>query len=242
MIDQTPHGLLVRAALAQRLAACFRYPREGTAEALREAVAPLATSSRPFPPLAAAVERLAAALASVDDDALQAAYSRRFIGTAAAPLHETAYGPPRLTTAAELADVQGFYRAFGFELSADAPDLADHLGAELEFHAALLAKLAWATLQELDEAREVTASAAVSFLDAHLGRWTGALAARLAADASDTVYDRLASAAASFVAAECERFGVSPVPLASREGRGEEEGFTCPHAATCTEGVPPRPS
>jgi putative dimethyl sulfoxide reductase chaperone len=241
MIDKTPHGLLVRAAVAQRLAACFRYPRQGTADALREAVAPLATSSRPFPALAAAVERLAAALASVDDDALQAAYSRRFIGTAATPLHETAYGPPRLTTAAELADVQGFYRAFGFELSADAPDLADHLGAELEFHAALLAKLAWATLQELDEAREVTASAAVSFLDAHLGRWTGALAARLA-DASDPVYGHLADAASSFVAAECERFGVSPVPLASHEGRGGEEGFTCPHAATCAEGVPPRAS
>jgi putative dimethyl sulfoxide reductase chaperone len=229
--------------MAQRLAACFRYPREGTADALREAVASLATPSRSYPAVAPAVERLAAALAAVDDDALQAEYSRRFIGTSAAPLHETAYGPPRLTTAAELADVQGFYRAFGFELSADAPDLADHLGAELEFHAALLAKLAWATLQELDEAREVTASAAVSFLDAHLGRWTDALAARLAdAHASDTVYGPLADTAASFVAAECARFGVSPLPLASPEGRGAEEGFTCPHAATCGEGVPPRPS
>jgi putative dimethyl sulfoxide reductase chaperone len=159
----------------------------------------------------------------------------------AAPLHETAYGPPRLTTAAELADVQGFYRAFGFELSADAPDMPDHLGAELEFHAALLAKLAWATLQELEDAREITHAGIASFLDAHLGRWTGVFAARLATSAPATVYGRLAEAAASFVAAECERFGATPAPLAAREGRGEEEGFTCPHAAACAEGAPPPP-
>ena len=88
----SPHALLVRAAVAQRLAACFRYPREGTAASLRQALASMSTSARLYPQLTPAVAPLAEALAQLDDDALRTEYSRLFIGAAACPLHETAYG------------------------------------------------------------------------------------------------------------------------------------------------------
>jgi putative dimethyl sulfoxide reductase chaperone len=226
------YPLLVRAAVAQHLAACFRPPRAGTAAALGDGLAAVVTSSAPsYAEVAPAVSSLADTLASLDDEALQAEYSRLFIGTAATPLHETAYGPPRLTTAAELADIQGFYRAFGFELSEATPDMADHLGAELEFHAALLVKLAWASSEGLREPQEVTAGAVAAFLDAHLGRWTATLADWLAA--AGGVYAQAAAAVAAFVRDECLRFDVAPLPLAIREARGEAETFTCPHAETC---------
>jgi putative dimethyl sulfoxide reductase chaperone len=234
----TARELLVRAAVAQRFAASFRYPRAGTCAAILEAVrGVLPAAADGSADLRASVGRLAAALEEADDARLQAEYSQLFIGSDAAPLHETGYGPPRLTTAAELADVQGFYRAFGFELSADAPEMADHLGAELEFHAALLAKLAWADVQELAEAADVTAHAAASFLDAHLGRWVAMLAERLHDVAPESVYSRAAAEAAAFVTAECGRFGVRPSLLGPRGGAGEADVFTCPHASG--EGRPP---
>jgi putative dimethyl sulfoxide reductase chaperone len=233
-----PHALLLRAALAQRLAACFRYPRDGMAASLREGVRSLQPPAAADPDLGPIVARFAAIVAGADDEALQAEYSRVFIGAGASPLHETAYGPARLTIAAELADVQGFYRAFGFRLSETMPEMADHLGAELEFHAALLVKMAWAALQEWQEPQETTTRAAAAFLDAHLGRWTRALARRLEVAAPGGLYARAATEVEAFVAAECARFGVAPVPLAPREGGGDAEAFTCPMAAECEA---PRP-
>jgi putative dimethyl sulfoxide reductase chaperone len=239
MNEQTPQEWLVRAAVAQRLAACFRYPRAGTAAALAGGLASASNACRPYPSVAAIVDRLAAVLEDADDARLQAEYSLLFIGGTSAPLHETAYGPPRLTTAAELADVQGFYRAFGFELSEATPEMPDHLGAELEFHAALLAKLAWAAVHELADGAEVTRSAAAAFLDEHLGRWTAALALRLRNAAPAAVYSRIAAEADAFVAAECERFAVTPVPFGATTPRTGDDVFACPHAAACADGAPP---
>jgi putative dimethyl sulfoxide reductase chaperone len=237
-MNATPHALLVRAALAQRLASCFRYPESGAARAIRAGLAQIATAASQYPDVAGCAERLRAAFAAATDEALQVEYSRLFIGASAAPLHETAYGPPRLTTAAELADVQGFYHAFGFELSDATPDMADHLGAELEFHAALLVKLAWAMQQEWGEPSDITNRAAAAFLDAHLGRWTAALAGRLVAAAPDSLYGRAAVEADAFLTTECARFGVTPAPLPLRDRGAEPEAFTCPHAADCGTVMP----
>lgn len=227
------HALLVRAALAQWLAACFRYPEAGSATRLRSALGRLVDSATPYPELATLVSRLAAALEAVNDDTLQLQYSRLFIGTGASPLHESAYGPRRLTTAAELADVRGFYRAFGFDLSETTPETADHVGAELEFHAALVVKLAWAYEQALGDPVEITSRAAASFLDAHLGRWIPALAHRLASCAADSFHARVAAEAERFVSAECRGFGVEPAAVSGEPAGKEPETFTCPHAASC---------
>jgi TorA maturation chaperone TorD len=227
------HALLVRAARAQQLAACFRYPGAGSAAALAMALTRLHDAGRDDPEVGPRVSRLWAAIDPRDDSGLQAAYSRHFIGVGASPLHETAFGRPRLTTAAELADVRGFYRAFGFDLSEETPEAADHLGAELEFHAALLVKLAWAAQQGHAEGWEVTAAAAASFLESHLGRWVPALTGRILAGGADDFYALAAREAERFVRAECAWFGAAPDPVAAEDGRERADTFTCPHADHC---------
>jgi TorA maturation chaperone TorD len=231
--DTAVHTLLARAAMAQCLAACFRYPEPGGAGRLHSDLAELAARGEGCQDVASSAARLAAAAACLDDVARQVEYSRLFIGVDALALHESAYGPRRLTTAAELADVLGFYRAFGFDLSARSPETADHIGAELEFLAALLVKLAWAIHAELEEPREVTVRAAASFLETHLGRWMPALAQRIADKAPDTLTARAAAAADRLVRRVCEDLDVRPAALDPGVSGGEAEPFSCPHAATC---------
>jgi TorA maturation chaperone TorD len=231
--DTGIHALLARAAMAQRLAACFRYPEPGSAGRLQSDLAELGARGDGCQDVASSAARLAAAAACVDDAGRQREYSRLFIGVDAIALHESAYGPRRLTTAAELADVLGFYRAFGFDLSARSPETADHVGAELEFLAALLVKLAWALHAELEESRDVTADAAASFLETHLGRWMSALAQRLAEKAPDTLTTRAAAEADRLVRNVCGELGVRPEALDPGVSGGETEPFSCPHAATC---------
>lgn len=72
----------------------------------------------------------------------------------------------------EMADIAGFYRAFGFSFDGERPD---HLCLELEFMRILSLKEAMA-LQEVDQEKiDVTINAEREFLSSHIGRWTEAL-------------------------------------------------------------------
>lgn len=72
----------------------------------------------------------------------------------------------------EMADIAGFYRAFGFNFVAERPD---HICLELEFMRVLALKETMA-LQERDlERAELAVNAEKEFLSSHLGRWTEAL-------------------------------------------------------------------
>lgn len=75
-----------------------------------------------------------------------------------------------------IADVAGFYRAFGFQARGERPD---HLGAELEFLALVCTQEAYARLAGREEDAEVCARARQSFLREHLGTWVRALRTRV---------------------------------------------------------------
>ena len=167
--------LLRRAASLQRLARCFAYPAPGHHATVLELLGHASDDG----PLAT----LVAAWHGADEDAMRVAYSNLFLASTPCPPNETAWGDARRLTgaAAELADIQGFYRAFGFDLADDGRDMPDHLCAELEFVSALLVKTAYARMQGWHEADEVAANGARSFLESHLGRWIGAFVERLRA-------------------------------------------------------------
>jgi TorA maturation chaperone TorD len=71
----------------------------------------------------------------------------------------------------EMADIAGFYRAFGFTFEGR----PDHLGAELEFMHLLTTKEAKAAWDRKDEQVEVCRDGQRKFLAAHLGRWIDGL-------------------------------------------------------------------
>ncbi|MCG3173684.1 MAG: hypothetical protein GMKNLPBB_01884 [Myxococcota bacterium] len=129
-------------------------------------------------------------------------------------LYGTEYGRMRSTAkGTELADIAGFYQAFGFDFDGvNNHDMLDHLAVELEFHALMLAKLAALQRAGDQEGCEIVEDAMSKFLAYHLGGYIRALAGQKTA-AADDVYGPLLAWTAELVAAECERLGAVPKPL-----------------------------
>lgn len=202
--------LLRRAASLRRLAHCFVYPAPGHRQVLLD----LLEQADPRDRQSALAESWQVAL----DESLGAEYCRLFLGDAPCPANETAWGDARRLggVSAELADLQGFYRAFGFDVAGRGGDMADHLSAELEFLAALLMKAAYAQLRGWTEASEITSGAARSFLEVHLGRWVGAFASRLREVGADSPYRVAADAVEAAVRTEAEHLGSWLPPENSR--------------------------
>jgi len=160
--------------------------------------------------------------------ALAEAQSALFEGAAPCAANETAF--VRRDKGALLADIAGFYRAFGFAPAAGTGEKADHLGAELEFVALLLVMRAQAAAAGEAEAAAVTHEALCAYWADHLGEWLPAFCARLAALAPDRHHRRLArllALAGTRVAAELGLvFGESAPPLPP-PGDEEAEAFRC---------------
>jgi nitrate reductase assembly molybdenum cofactor insertion protein NarJ len=149
---------------------------------------------------------------------LQALHRRTF-GLTGSLCYETEIGlPHEFRQSQELADIAGFYRAFGFQLGGRVHERPDHLAVELEFMYALALKQAYALSAGEAEHAQVCQEAQVKFLQDHLGRWVGLFAEtldRLQADqagasAAENPYLALARFCAGVVAADAARLGVDP--------------------------------
>jgi TorA maturation chaperone TorD len=136
-------------------------------------------------------------------------HNRLFEGAMACAPNETIV--VRRDKGAVLADIAGFYRAFGFEISERFREKHDHVLAELQFTALLLVLLARAIEDGRTEPAEVTRDALRSFLSDHLGVWVGAFAERLEAVSPVPVYVAVARAlAAGWLALKQEHQVVVP--------------------------------
>jgi len=144
---------------------------------------------------------------------LQAAH-RHALGLTGSLCYETEYGlPNEFRQSHELADIAGFYRAFGFEVGGQQRERPDHLAMELEFMYVMTLKEASACHQGLTEHIGVCRQAQCWFIQDHLGRWVGLVAASLEMTAGASVeyeqpYLWLARLAERFVRSEAERLGV----------------------------------
>jgi len=135
------------------------------------------------------------------------------------PPYETEYLPTNetFTRSQEMADVAGFYRAFGLEPSRRDPDRPDHLGLEFEFMAFVLMKKrlaaeAPALDQNAAERIEVCDRAQRSFFQDHLAWWVPSFATRLGRKTRGAgLYVALAEALTAWIPAECRRLGVTSV-------------------------------
>lgn len=182
--------------------------------------------------LASVTERLERAQAEAEYIALFENGAQR------CPIHETEYGRMRgMAKGNELADIAGFYTAFGLE-RADAPaakQMSDHLAVELEFYGTLLARQAALESRADAEGVFVVEDARRKFLVDHLGRLAGAVASQPAVQASQA-YGPVLAATAALVRAECERLGATPAPLDFFAAAAEPEELCCGGA------VPTRPA
>jgi nitrate reductase assembly molybdenum cofactor insertion protein NarJ len=123
----------------------------------------------------------------------------------------------------QMADIAGFYRAFGLDKSADARERIDHISLELEFMAFLIAKATLAASRDGDDAAinaSICRDAQAEFFRDHLAWWVPAFALilRRRADGIErpdqlletpaTFFGAVAVCLAQFVALERCRLGI----------------------------------
>ena len=203
------HGAAL-SALARILSLGFTYPDGDALEEIGALVRGLLARTGLAEGLA---EPLAELLAALDGGGLQEEFGALFEGATRCPPYGGSYAADPFRHVRQMADVAGFYRAFGAEVSGERPD---HAGAELEFLAFLVAKRIAALAAGAEEEAEVCRGAEDKFLLDHLGRWVPALCRGVAAETSSPYYAALARLGRRVVGAELAQRGLRPEPLRKR--------------------------
>ena len=110
-----------------------------------------------------------------------------------------------------LADVVGFYNAFGLELDSGFKDRPDHISLELEFMHFLCLKDAYGVAKNHDPANLAVGRDAQSrFLEEHLGLWAFSFARRLHQEAAGDLYHAKAQLLTAFLTYELHAIGLEP--------------------------------
>jgi DMSO reductase family type II enzyme chaperone len=221
---------LARSGVYRLLGRAFAHPSASTVAVVAEAAEQAARAADPS--VAAKLRDLAAAArGSVPEEVARAYVVALEMPGGCAP-YEGSYGTAPLLAGkgATLADIAGFYAAFG--MTAAAAELEDHIAAELEFMSVLALKEAAALAEGLPEGAEITRAAAMAFLRDHLGRWAASFAAALAALGAAPFYARAVELLAAWLAADMERLDLAVAPVGARPtaGRDEARPFSCPMA------------
>jgi TorA maturation chaperone TorD len=235
-----------RAAAYEALALAFSYPDEEAVADLVVALEALRDHGVTHESGAGhAVETVLAALGATDAGRLAAVYTTLFAGDVPRAPCETDYEHDGFAKARQLADIAGFYRAFGLKVAVDRPGPADFIATELEFMSIVAQRQAYAAANGWHEQRQVCEEAQRAFLEDHLGRWLPAFCRALVAldDPSGPVafYPAVAALCDEVVQADLLAFGARPLPAAAGRLRSEPSAFTCIYAETCAadaEGQP----
>jgi DMSO reductase family type II enzyme chaperone len=211
-----PEAALVRSQLYRLLALLYRYPAAEDLEAIRALSAGLdrEAGAAAGPEVRAVLPALAGVAAAGLAEAREA-YVRAFghVTLPDCPLYETACGlGDPFAQAQALADLTGFYRAFGLDMAPAAGERADHLAVELEFMHYLAYREAFAQAHHGADAVATIRDGERRFLTYHLGRWAPVVARAVAARAGG-----LLGAAGRLLLAvveqECTAFDVRPAPV-----------------------------
>jgi putative dimethyl sulfoxide reductase chaperone len=150
-------------------------------------------------------------------DELRAEYDRVFglVAPRECPPYETEYHPTTETffRSQQLADIAGFYRAFGLEPAKERPERPDHIALELEFMAFLLTKKrraqeSSASDPDAMEHTIVCDDAQRKFFRDHIAWWIPAFATGLRRKAGRGFYAPLGGLLAALVPVERRQFGV----------------------------------
>lgn len=143
------------------------------------------------------------------------------------PIYETEYDRRRaMAKGNELSDIAGFYRAFGFELDpgGGGMEMLDHVGIELEFYSLMLMKQIYLAEMKDQAGVEIVEQGRKKFLQAHLGRFVGAISRRPGVSGSE-FYSQVFNWGAQLVEQECKRLNlrVEPADWVDSETLKEEK-------------------
>jgi len=169
-------GLLEGARSYQLAAYCLLYPDKNWLTAITSFLAARKDNEGAIPEFERSISNAldrsieAHALAGLAED-----YDRLFgVGESILiPMYETEYAMDTIfAKTKELADLNGFYRAFEVELGKDSQgERPDHVSIELDFMATLMIKEAYARNEAWEDKVNVSLEARKKFLKDHIGRW-----------------------------------------------------------------------
>ena len=210
-IETSSHRIddaLRRASVYELFAHAFAYPDEDRLAALRTVASEVLVSNRHT-----LILRFAMIAQEVSRSALESAFVSltTFSSSPDCPAFETAYfGSDAQQQTQRMADIAGFYRAFGVD-SPEGGYRPDDLPVELEFMAFLCRKEAYAA-EHLGAPRTGQARRAQRlFLEDHLGRWAGRFGKAVALRVPVGHFYALAGETlASWLASECSLLGANP--------------------------------
>jgi putative dimethyl sulfoxide reductase chaperone len=232
---------LARAVVYRTLAVAFQPPSEAALQRIE--------ARDGFPTLAAALHGLGGGLArlapSLDSLAVSDAgslafdYWRLFGHTTRGLVCacETEYGPDNgFHQPQQLADIAGYYLAFGLRPATDGEVRPDHIACECEFMDFLCRKQARglaARSRDLDETLETTAAAERTFFRDHVGRFGRAFGVRMASEDPTGFYGVIGRVLLALVDTECARLGVTggPIDLLVRPEEVDDVPMACGDAA-----------
>ena len=213
--------LLARSILYQMLSFFFRYPEvarglssvKENSFVWRNAAKEL-SSIYGDSKLEAVLEDLLRTFQSLDIHEWRMDYEKNFVHTAhsGVPAYELEYGEAHSRREPqELADITGFYNAFGLKVSDRLPERGDHVSVECEFLHFLLYKESVALEEGAQDKAEICREASRRFLSDHLSRWLPAFARRLSKH-SEGFMKKVAAFAFEFVERDCRILGIELGP------------------------------
>ncbi len=243
MVMQTAayRAALARSAVYDFLSLAFLYPREELLAAMKALAKGLQWESE----AAEAFESLRPVLSTLSPAEWESQYAQVLGHTLSpeCPPYEAEYGGGHdeadiFRKVQKLADIAGFYRAWGLEISEQANERPDHIAIELEFMSYLACKEAYAYGVGLGEEKiELCRASQRRFLREHLGWWgppfTRSLERR-SSEAGSDFYEKLARLTRAWLAHELATLGVTPPTKEASLHVQKEEPVcdTCPLAST----------
>lgn len=145
--------------------------------------------------------------------------------------YETAYrGDEIFNHTAVMADVAGFYKAFGLAVGGSTRQRPDHITVELEFLAFVSFKEALCIRGGDDEQADVCADAERAFLADHLGDWAPELGRRLKEHALGPFYRAAGSLLDRWVTMRLDGLGLEPNGSAGLAVSVPTQGSSLPDA------------
>ncbi|MCP5004128.1 MAG: hypothetical protein GY941_09335 [Planctomycetes bacterium] len=120
----------------------------------------------------------------------------------------------------DLADISGFYKAYGLEMDeGDSANRWDHVAVELEFLHFMTYKLAYAIENNHDkEEIELCLAGKKKFLMAHIGRWIYAFSTTVGKKSPLEFYRQVSKLANTFVHLEMERLEIDTEEVDASHG------------------------
>lgn len=144
-------------------------------------------------------------------------------------LYETEYGKERVMAKTnELADLSGFYQAFGLDNNSNevVHDMPDHVSVELEFYSYLLLKQLFLEENNIQEGIEIVLEGRKKFLNDHLGRFVKSISLRPGVLNND-YFSKIFNWLDSFIDHECNLLEIQPKIVDWLLSQAEGETISC---------------